>query len=292
MTNRFRGSAVRRATMLALAFVLVMSLAACASTETQDAESPAEEPVVEQTRLILASTTSTQDSGLFDVLIPAFEEAYPEFRVEVIAVGTGEALALGESKDADVLLVHAKAKEEDFIAKGFGTERVDVMYNDFVIVGPASDPAAVKGMPVAADALKKIAGAAAPFVSRGDESGTHTKELSIWKSAGIEAPTGAWYLAAGQGMGEVLKIANEKLGYTLTDRATYLALKDTLALDVLVEGDKALFNQYGVIPVTDATNAAGARAFAEWVTGPEGQKVIEEYGVEEYGQPLFVPNAP
>ncbi|MRR13516.1 extracellular solute-binding protein, partial [bacterium] len=241
--------------------------------------------------VILASTTSTQDSGLFDVLIPAFEEAYPEYKVEVIAVGTGEALELGQNKDADVLLVHAKAKEEAFVADGFGTERKDVMYNDFVIVGPAADPAGIKGMAAAADAFKKIMDAGATFVSRGDDSGTHTKELSIWKAAGIEAPAGAWYMSAGQGMGDVLKIASETPGYTLADRATYLSLKDTLALELLVEGDKALFNQYGVIPVTDASNMEGAQAFADWIVSAEGQKVIEEYGVEEYGEALFIPNA-
>ena len=297
MIDRLRGSAVWRFLALALAFALVFSLAACAAEEEPVEEEPAaEEPAaegpVEQIGLILASTTSTQDSGLFDVLIPAFEEAYPEYKVEVIAVGTGEALELGENKDADVLLVHAKAKEEAFVADGFGTERTDVMYNDFILVGPAEDPAGIKGMTVAADAFKQIMDAGATFVSRGDNSGTHTKEMAIWKAAEEETPTAGWYQSAGQGMGDVLQMASEQGGYTLADRATYLALKDTLSLEILVEGDTILFNQYGVIPVTDAANQEGAQAFADWIVSDAGQAVIETYGVEEYGQALFIPNAP
>ncbi|MDO9557302.1 MAG: extracellular solute-binding protein [Coriobacteriia bacterium] len=292
MFYRFKASVFWRIAALALSIALLFSLAACGTTteDTTDTETTTTEPVVETTKLVLASTTSTQDSGLFDVLIPAFEEAYPEYKVEVIAVGTGEALALGESKDADVLLVHARAKEDAFVEAGFGTERSDVMYNDFVIVGPATDPAGVKGMTVAADAFKKISEAKATLVSRGDDSGTHTKEKAIWKAAGFE-PADDWYLSAGQGMGDVLKLANDKLGYTMSDRATYLNLKDTLDLEVLVEGDDILFNPYGVIPVTDATNMEGAQAFADWITGAEGQAVIETYGIEKFGQPLFIPNA-
>ncbi len=291
MIHRFKASAFWRIAALALSLALVFSLAACSSTdEAEEPEATVTEPVVEATKLVLASTTSTQDSGLFDVLIPAFEEAYPEYTVDVVAVGTGEALALGESKDADVLLVHAKAKEEAFVADGFGTERSDVMYNDFVIVGPESDPAGIAGMTDAAAALTKISEAEATFVSRGDDSGTHTKELSIWEAAGI-TPAGDWYLSAGQGMGDVLKLADEKLGYTMSDRATYLNLKDTMDLVVLTEGDSIMFNQYGVIPVVDATNMEGAQAFADWIVSAEGQAVIETYGVEKFGQPLFIPNA-
>ena len=285
--DRLRESAVWRVLLLVLAFALVFSLAACGGGE----EEPAEEPAPEPTKVVLASTTSTQDSGLFDVLIPAFEEAYPEYKVEVIAVGTGEALELGKNKDADVLLVHAKAKEEQFVEDGYGVERVDVMYNDFIVVGPPADPAAIKGMTDASDAFTKIANAQATFVSRGDDSGTHTKELSIWEEAGIE-PSGAWYLSTGQGMGDVLKIASETPGYTLSDRATFLALEDTLALEIDVEGDPALFNQYGCIVVTDANNQEGGQAFWDWIISDEGQAVIETYGVEEYGEPLFIPNAP
>ncbi|GAB4257916.1 MAG: substrate-binding domain-containing protein [Thermoleophilia bacterium] len=285
---------------LALFALAGMLLAGCGgnTTTTTAAGGTAGTPATETTTtgaaarsdLILASTTSTQDSGLFDVLIPTFEKAYPRYTVKVIAVGTGEALKLGEQKDADVLLVHAPQAEKEFVAKGFGTERRPVMYNDFIIVGPAADPAKIKGMTRAKDAFAAIARAQAPFVSRGDDSGTHKMEQAIWKAAGI-APAGAWYQSAGQGMGEVLQIAGEKQAYTLTDRGTYLSLKNGLDLQVLVEGDEALFNQYGVIPVTGARNAQGARDFADWITGPAGQAVIKDYGVEKYGQPLFVPNA-
>ncbi|MRS12866.1 MAG: extracellular solute-binding protein [Actinobacteria bacterium] len=290
MIDRLRESAAWRLIALTLVFVLAFTLVGCKKAE--EPEEPAvEEEVVEPTALILASTTSTQDSGLFDVLIPAFEEAYPEYKVEVIAVGTGEALKLGENKDADVLLVHAKAKEETFVAAGFGTERRDVMYNDFVIVGPAADPAGIKGMTVAADAFMKIKTSGALFVSRGDDSGTYTKEISIWKASGETTPTATpTYQLAGKGMGDVLKMASEQAAYTLSDRATFLKLEGTLQLEVLVEGDKALFNQYGVIPVTDATNAEGAQAFMDWILSDEGQSIINEYGVEEFGQPLFIGN--
>src|SRR5574340_548306 len=292
MNRRFRSTAVWRLVAATLVLALVLSLVACAQKEEPVTEEPAvEEPAVETTPLVLASTTSTQDSGLFDVLLPAFEKAYPEYKVEVIAVGTGEALKLGENKDADVLLVHAKAKEEQFVKDGFGTERHDVMYNDFIIVGPTADPAGIKGMTVAADAFKKIQTSGATFVSRGDDSGTYTKEISVWKAAGETTPTAAaWYQLAGKGMGDVLKMASEEGAYTLADRATYLSLKSTLKLDILVEGDKALFNQYGVIPVTGATNPEGAQAFMDWILSPDGQKVINTYGVEKYGQALFIGN--
>ncbi|MGB4594017.1 MAG: extracellular solute-binding protein [Coriobacteriia bacterium] len=292
MIDRLNVRAVWKVVAIVLAFALVFSLAACAKqTDTTDTATTTTEPTVEPTKLVLASTTSTQDSGLFDVLIPAFEEAYPEYNVEVIAVGTGEALKLGENKDADVLLVHAKAKEEAFVQAGFGTERHDVMYNDFIIVGPAADPAGIKGM-TSTDAFKKLAAdAKSTFVSRGDDSGTFTKEMSIWKAADEATPTaGGWYQSAGKGMGDVLKMASEQGAYTLSDRATYLTLKDTLKLEILVEGDKSLFNQYGVIPVTDATNAEGAQAFMDWILSPDGQKVINGYGVEKFGAPLFVGN--
>lgn len=245
---------------------------------------------VEESEIILASTTSTQDSGLFDVLLPEFTRAYPQYTVNVIAVGTGEALKLGERKDVDVLLVHAPASEKEFIANGFGTERRPVMYNDFVLVGPESDPAGVKGMTDAAAAFAKVAAANARFISRGDDSGTNQKELEIWKAAAVE-PSGEWYESIGQGMADALRIASERQGYTLSDRATYLSLKEGVELIVVVESDKVLFNQYGVIPVTDATNGLGSRDFADWIVSPEGQAVIKDYGVEKFGQPLFVPNA-
>ena len=240
--------------------------------------------------IILASTTSTQDSGLFDELLPAFQKAYPQYTVKVIAVGSGEAIKLGESKDADVLLVHSPAAEKEFVEGGYGTERRDVMYNDFIIIGPESDPAAIKGLTSAAEAFAKISNAKATFFSRNDKSGTHTKELAIWKAASI-SPEGTWYQSTGQGMGETMRIASEKDGYTLADRGTYLSAKDKLALVILVEGDKVLFNQYGVIPVTEAGNLQGANDFADWITSSDGQEVIREFGVEKFGQPLFIPNA-
>lgn len=292
MIGRLRGTAVCRSVAVVLASALVFSIAACApEDESADeaAEQAAEEPV-ETTDLILASTTSTQDSGLLDVLIPAFEEAHPEYKVNVIAKGTGEALELGQNQDADVLLVHARAKEEAFVADGFGTERKDVMYNDFIIVGPAADPAGIKGAATAAGALTKLSTSGAPFISRGDESGTHTAEKNLWTKAAI-TPAGEWYVSAGKGMGDCLTMAFEMGGYTLTDRATFLNMVDSLELEVLVEGDTALFNQYGVIPVTDATNMEGAQAFADWITSDEAQGMIAEYGVEEFGEPLFFPNA-
>jgi tungstate transport system substrate-binding protein len=290
MTGRRFAPALRRAASIALVLVLALSFAGCAKDEPTEPTQPTVEPTVEPTKLVLASTTSTQDSGLFDVLIPAFEEANPEYVVEVIAVGSGEAIALGEKKDADVLLVHSPAAEKTFIEDGFGTERKDVMYNDFIIVGPAADPAGIKGMTSAAEAVKKLSETKNVFISRGDDSGTHSKEKTIWTAAGIE-PAGDWYKSAGQGMGDVLKIASETPGYTLADRATYLNLKDTLGLEILVQGEKALFNQYGVIPVVGAKNAEGAQAFADWIVGAEGQGVVETYGVEKYGEPLFIPNA-
>ena len=243
--------------------------------------------------LVLASTTSTQDSGLFDVLIPAFEKAYPQYqgKVKVVAVGSGEALKLGQSKDADVLLVHSPAAEVDFMAKGYGIERKPVMYNDFIIVGPAGDPAGIKGMTSAKGAFAKIAAAQAPFYTRGDNSGTNAKELAIWKDASV-TPTGSWYIKTGQGMGETLTVTDQKNGYTLSDRATYLAQKSSLKLEILVEGDPTLFNQYHVITVKDAVNQQGAKQFLDWIVSSDVQQnVIGTYGVQKYGRQLFIPNA-
>jgi tungstate transport system substrate-binding protein len=282
---------------------LLAALAGCGSSTTTTTVVPAESTTslapattappttaVQVSDVVLASTTSTQDSGLFDVLIPAFEKDNPQYKVKVIAVGSGEAIKLGETKDADVLLVHSPAAEVAFVKAGFGAERQDVMYNDFLIVGPASDPAKIKGTPLTADALKAIDAAKATFITRADKSGTATKEATLWKAAGV-TPSGDWYQATGQGMGESLKVASEKKAYILTDRATYLNLKAGLDLVPLVEGDKALNNQYGVIVVTGAKNEAGGQAFFDWILSPAGQEVIKTYGVEKYGQPLFIPNA-
>jgi tungstate transport system substrate-binding protein len=290
MRRFFSPPGIRRATAVALATVLALSLAACSTPPTDTASKPV--TPVKTTDLVLASTTSTQDSGLFDVLIPAFEKANPTFKVKVIAVGSGEAIKLGEKKDADVLLVHSPAAEKTFVEAGFGINKKSVMYNDFIIVGPASDPAGIKGSTSAAEAFKKIAAAKAIFVSRGDDSGTHSKEKSVWASGTIEPKGQSWYLSTGQGMGETLKVAMEKLGYTLVDRATWLTAKAGLPdLTLLVEGDKKLFNPYSVIEVVGAKNADGAKAFSDWITGADGQQVIGSYGVDKFGQQIFVPSA-
>ncbi len=226
--------------------------------------------------LILATTTSTQDSGLLDVLVPAFEQA-TGYVVKTVAVGSGQAMTMGRECNADVLLVHSPAAEAEFMDAASGVDRRLVMHNDFVLVGPASDPAGIKGTAKAADALTKIAAAEATFVSRADKSGTNAKELALWKQANL-TPAGAWYLESGQGMGATLQIASEKGGYTITDRATYLATKDTLALDILVEGDAGLLNVYHVISVNPAAcpavNAVGATAFADYLTSADGQALI------------------
>jgi tungstate transport system substrate-binding protein len=215
--------------------------------------------------------------------------------VEVIAVGTGQALTLGQDGNADVLLVHARAKEDEFMAAGHGTRREDVMYNDFIIIGPESDPAGIKGMTSAVDSFKKIAETSSPFISRGDDSGTHTKELSIWKKAAIE-PQGDWYTSAGATMGEVLTMSNEKQAYTLSDRATYLARTNAgIDLAVLVDGDKDLFNPYGVIAVnpdkSPKIKADLANQYIDWLISVPVQEKIAEFGQAEFGQSLFIPNS-
>ena len=243
--------------------------------------------------LILATTTSTQDSGLLDVLVPQFEKEH-DYKVKTIAVGSGEALRLAGEGEADVVLAHSPKAEEDFMAAGNGESRLVVMHNDFIIVGPVDDPAGIKGATNAGDAFKKIATAEALFLSRGDQSGTNTKELSLWTSAGIQ-PSGTWYQETGQGMGATLNVASDKQGYTLSDRGTYLAQKANLDLELLVEGDKALFNQYHVIVVDPKkhsnVNAEGARAFASFITSPTVQATIAQFGVKQYGQALFISDA-
>ncbi len=246
----------------------------------------------ESQRLILSTTTSTADSGLLDYILPDFEEKF-NAQVDVIAVGTGQALEMGAAGDADVLLVHALPREEEFVANGDGTARYDVMYNDFVVVGPAEDPAGVRGMNDALAAFIQIATTGSTFVSRGDDSGTHLKELSVWEAAGV-IPGGEWYISAGQGMGDVLTMSDELGGYTLTDRATYLSmLGEGLELEVLVEGDPVLFNPYGVIPVNPdkhpGVNYELAQAFADWLTSVETQELIASFQVN--GQQLFFPDS-
>ncbi len=254
------------------------------------AAGPAEPKVKD---LILSTTTSTVDSGLLDVLIPVFEKQ-TGYRVKTIAVGTGQALAMGEKGEADVLLTHAPSAEKMLVDSGTVTNYQLVMHNDFVVVGPAADPAGIKGKP-SAEAFKAIAARQAVFISRGDDSGTHKKELSIWK--GLETtPAGAkWYQESGQGMGATLLMASEKQGYTLTDRATYLAQKKNLGLEILSEGDKSLLNIYHVMQVSPEkfgkVNAEGGKAFVEFMVAPETQKMIGDFGKDKFGQSLFFPDA-
>lgn len=268
-----------------LAFLTVLlSLTACG---TGQAAGPSDGK-----SLILATTTSTQDSGLLDVVLPAFTED-TGWQVKPLAVGSGQAIELGRRGEADVLLVHSPKAEKEFVAEGAAGRRTLVMHNDFVLVGPATDPAGIKGVPAAA-AMKKIAGSGVGFVSRGDESGTHAREKQLWEQNGI-VPSGQWYRATGQGMGATLRVASESSAYTLTDRATYLSQKGTLELEVLNEGDASLLNIYHVIEMTeragDGVRPDGAKAFADWITGAEAQRMIGEFGKEEFGQALFVPDA-
>lgn len=299
-----------------LLLILALLLAACdnnaatpAANENSEAGEtvPTEEPVAEPTTapveepataeqqtLILATTTSTEDSGLLEVILPVFEEMY-NVSVDVIAVGTGQAIQLGEDGNADVLLVHARSQEEAFMEAGHGVRREDVMYNDFVILGPATDPAGILGKNKASRAFEMIAEAQSPFVSRGDDSGTHTKEKAIWAEAGIE-PAGDWYISAGQGMGAVLTMADEQQAYILSDRATYLARTlEGINLSIMVEGDSILFNPYGVIAVNpdkgDHIQVELANQFIDWLTSLTTQELIAQFGVEEFGSPLFTPDS-
>lgn len=244
-------------------------------------------------RLRLATTTSTENTGLLSALNPPFEKMMG-IVIDVIPVGTGKALKMGATGDVDVVMVHARSAEEKFVQEGHGVNRRDVMYNDFVIIGPKNDPAGIRGLSNAKEAFKRIAEAQAMFVSRGDESGTHKKELKIWEGAGIK-PEGKWYREAGQGMGSVLNMANEKQAYTLSDRGTYLVLSGKIDLEVLCEGDPELMNPYGIIAVNPEKFSHAqyvyAMAYIGWVTSPEGQKIIREYGKDTFGRPLFVPTA-
>ena len=293
----------------ALALIVGLVLAGCggapaAGPAASTAQAPQPTVSGERQVLRLATTTSTADSGLLDAILPDFE-ARNNVKVEVVAVGTGQALKLGENGDVDVVLVHARKSEDAFVANGFGVNRRDVMYNDFIVVGPADDPVGIKGQPKAADAFKAIADRQATFDARGDNSGTSTKELSIWASIDI-SPTGqiGWYKSLGQGMGETLIAANEQRAYTLSDRGTYLSMRDKLPnLAILVGGatidenkDKALLNPYGVIPVNPAKhpgiNADLAEKFAEWITSSEMQAKIGAFGKDKFGQSLFYPGVP
>jgi tungstate transport system substrate-binding protein len=241
--------------------------------------------------VILSTTTSTQDSGLLDVLVPMFEKQ-TGYSVKTISVGTGQALALAARGEADVALAHAPALEKKYVAEGKIQNRRLVMYNDFVVIGPAEDPAKIKGLSKATDALKRIAETGSRFVSRGDKSGTHALELALWREAGVE-PRGNWYIESGQGMGQTLGIANERRAYTITDRATLLAFRQRITLPILIEKDRLLLNIYSVMEANPANgsrvNAAGGKAFADFMLAPDTQAVIRTFGVDKYGQPLLVP---
>ena len=270
--------------MLCAAVVSAPVLAACGGEEKKAADKGAP--------LILASTTSTQDSGLLDVLVPAFEKAEGH-QIKTVAVGSGEAIELGGRGEADVLLVHSPEAEKDLMKTGKAGERRIVMHNDFVVVGPPEDPGGIKGKASTA-AFEEIATKETPFISRGDDSGTHKFELKLWEGAGLK-PRGAWYQESGQGMGATLRIAAEKDAYTLSDRGTYLTTKDSSGLDIAVEGESDLLNVYHVIDMAKRAgprvNDAGAQAFAGWIVSPEAQKMIREFGREKYGEPLFVSDA-
>lgn len=283
----------------------VLALTACQSSRDPAPPSPSAPPAAptpgargERARgeVILATTTSTQDSGLLDVLIPLFERQ-SGLRVKTISVGTGAALALGGRGEADVVLVHAPEAERAWMAQGFGTERRLVMHNDFVIVGPPGDPAGAAGERSAVVALQKIAAAQATWVSRDDNSGTDQLERALWRSAGLTPKGQAWYMTSGQGMGATLTLADQKNAYTITDRATYLARRPTLQSTIVVEGDRALLNIYHVMPVNPAAfpgvpvNLEGGQALAQFLVGAEAQSLIGDFGRERFGQPLFVPDA-
>jgi tungstate transport system substrate-binding protein len=298
-----RGVVERIAPLIAL--VLVAVACGSAASSSPPASAPAASPSqasaaasaaaspAGSTNLILATTTSLQDSGLLDVLVPAFEQA-SGYTVKTVAVGTGQALTMGQQGNADVLFVHAPTQEQAFMDAGWGVDRRLVAHNYFWIVGPVADPAGISGTTSAVDAFKKIAASRATFISRGDNSGTNTKELAIWKSAAI-TPSGSWYLQSGQGMGPTLQIASQKGGYTLTDTATFLANKANLNLAALLKGDTSLINIYSVIAVNPAkwpkVNAAGAKAFEDYVTGTAGQKIIGIFGSDKYDLALFNPDA-
>jgi len=264
---------------LLLVLVSVLSLAAPARAQSNT--------------VILSTTTSTQDSGLLDLLVPMFEKK-TGMTVKTISVGTGQALALAARGEADVALVHAPSVERKYVEEGKMRNRRLVMYNDFVIIGPEDDPAKIKGMTKATDALKRIAETQSRFVSRGDKSGTHVLEQGLWKQASVE-PRGSWYIESGQGMGQTLGIANDRRAYTITDRGSWLAFQKRISLPILVEKDKPLLNIYSVMEINPANgprvNTAGGKAFADFMVAPETQAVIKIFGVDKYGQPLFVPIA-
>ncbi|MDA3937900.1 MAG: substrate-binding domain-containing protein [Spirochaetia bacterium] len=271
-----------------LLFILIIYSFCLASASAED---QSQKRLIKQSRLKLATTTSTENTGLLDTLLPAFT-AKTGIVVDVIAVGTGKAITLGENGDVDVIMVHARSMEDSFVAEGYGVNRRDLMHNDFVILGPVSDPAGIKRTNNAAEALRMISTDKSDFISRGDNSGTNVKEIELWEAAGI-TPTGSWYKEAGQGMGAVITMTNDLQGYTLSDRGTYLSMQDKIDLVVLGEGDPILFNPYGVIAVNPAThdfiNYDGAMRLISFVTSIEGQSIIKIF--QKNGEQLFYPDA-
>lgn len=285
-----------RVIILALLLLLPV-LAGCGVLPGEQPKSPQQNAGSAQPRVkdvILATTTSTQDSGLLDVLVPDFEKK-TGYRIKTIAVGTGQALKMGEMGEADVLLTHAPRSEKPLVDSGVVVNYRLVMHNDFVLAGPTADPAGVKQAAGTADAFKRIAQKGVTFVSRGDDSGTHKKELSLWEAAGIKPQGRKWYQETGSGMGQTLNVASEKQGYVLTDRATFLAQRPNLRLEILYQGDKGLLNIYHVMQVSpekfNKVNAAGARAFVEYLVRAETQQMIAGFGKDKYGQPLFFADA-
>jgi tungstate transport system substrate-binding protein len=297
--------------LVLLAMLVILPLTGCSGTASPAATAPVQTTAAAATTvpattpalttpkpanpdIILATTTSTQDSGLLTVLIPVFEQK-TGYKIKTIAVGSGAAMTMGERGEADVLLVHAPDSEVKFMQAAHGVDRKLVMHNDFIITGPPGDPAGIKGMTSAVEALKKIASSGRIFVSRGDNSGTDQLEKKLWKSTPITPKGQSWYQETGQGMGATLTITSEKEAYTITDRATYLASQKNLRLDVLVQGDPVLLNIYHVIQVnpnkSDKINAAGAKAFAEFMVARDTQDMISKFGVDKYGAPLFFPDA-
>lgn len=269
-----------------LTIILVFALSACLS--------PSDSDTAPNKSLLLVSTTSTQDSGLLDVLLPTFEQQ-SGYTVQLVATGSGQALEMGRSGNADVILLHSPDAEEKFIQEGYGIDRRLVMHNDFVIVGPPNDPASVRSQPTLDSVFSAIFSSAVTFVSRGDDSGTHVKELQLWQNADLD-PTGQpWYIETGQGQGLTLSVASEKEGYAITDRGTFLAYKPNVDLEIVFEGDPFLKNIYHVLTVNpekfQQVNAEGAKAFADFITSPQGQEIIRTFGIDQYGEPLFFPDA-
>ncbi|MDZ7794607.1 MAG: substrate-binding domain-containing protein [Spirochaetia bacterium] len=284
---------IKRSIVLVLLVLIgLVGITHLGASGSQESSEQQQSPETEKAqRIKLATTTSTENSGLLAYLLPEFR-ADTAYQVDVIAVGTGAALKLGESGDVDVVLVHARDKEDKFARGGYGVHRKDVMHNDFIILGPKKDPAEVGASETAAEALGKIAAAEANFVSRGDNSGTHFKEQSLWQRAGIE-PAGQWYKEAGQGMGAVITISNDMGGYTLADRGSFIAMQDTLKTQILFEGDPLLYNPYGIISVNpelhDHINYEGAMALVNWMVGKKAQQLIGDF--KKAGEQLFYPDA-